>query len=240
MRLSSDTSSFMKSHALGLAVGFSIFAASSFAADLPANPKPAPLQTSAAAYNWTGAYVGVSLGSAANQSAFSPTPGVAFAEFHPNGNGPVYGAQIGYNYQYDRFVIGAEAAIAQTRVNGSALCAGIAGANCVADQTWLGSLRGKAGFALDRFLAYGVGGLAFSQYRFEQTTLLSQSWGSGARTGWTVGAGAEYALTDHVTVGAEYSYYNFGDKVGSGGQAPAQMRLKVDERAFVGKIDWKF
>jgi outer membrane immunogenic protein len=58
--------------------------------------------------------------------------------------------------------------------------------------TEVGSIRLRGGYALDRFLVFAAGGMGIED-----------------SIGWTVGGGAEYALSDHWTVGGEYLYHDF-------------------------------
>ena len=85
-------------------------------------------------------------------------------------------------------------------------------------QHWLGTLRARAGYAFYRALIFATGGVAFG--RATSTTnvsmvhgpnidLFSGSGGSHS-TGFVVGGGIEYALTDYLTAKAEYLYYNLG------------------------------
>lgn len=70
------------------------------------------------------------------------------------------GIHAGYNYQIQSFVIGAETDINWTSIKGDD-----GGAGGMLDQTklkWLGSLRGRLGYAWDRFLVFGTGGLEYA------------------------------------------------------------------------------
>jgi outer membrane immunogenic protein len=84
-----------------------------------------------------------------------------------------------------------------------------------------GSLRARAGFALlDRMMIYGTAGLAFANVENKYATTLPAGNIFGApagtssaafdetRWGWTVGAGAEYALMSNWTARFEYRYTN--------------------------------
>lgn len=102
--------------------------------------------------------------------------------------------------------------------------------------TWLGTVRSRLGFTpVDRLLVYGTGGLAFAQVKssnkygwreygywwctpecgqdgdFDRTGGFSGSK-SQMRWGWTLGAGAEYVITDRITVKGEYLYVDLGRK----------------------------
>jgi outer membrane immunogenic protein len=77
----------------------------------------------------------------------------------------------------------------------------------------LGSARAKAGFTSGRFALTANGGFAFndSKQRYRETDGTGQFYnGHGKRTGWVLGAEAAYALTQHVSLGLDYSHYQFG------------------------------
>jgi outer membrane protein OmpA-like peptidoglycan-associated protein len=73
------------------------------------------------------------------------------------------------------------------------------------------SLRGKAGFSFDRFLAYGTAGGALgdvsTRYSIGPFTWLPAR---GIRLGWTAGGGIDYAVTNNWEVGLEYRYTDLG------------------------------
>jgi hemoglobin/transferrin/lactoferrin receptor protein len=89
---------------------------------------------------------------------------------------------------------------------------------------WTSSLRGRVGYAFDRVFAYATGGLAFlnesevrSQYRavsgsVPSTQLIFREKASVTRSGWTVGAGVEYALNNNWSLKGEYAYDHFGNE----------------------------
>ena len=52
-------------------------------------------------------------------------------------------------------------------------------------------MRGRVGYALDRFLVYGTGGAAFGNVR---ANFPNDPVSSATKAGWTVGAGVEVAL----------------------------------------------
>ena len=63
-------------------------------------------------------------------------------------------------------------------------------------------MRGRLGYAYDRYLLYGTGGVAFGD--------IKNAGASTTRTGWTLGAGIEAALTTNVTGRVEYRYTDLG------------------------------
>ena len=72
----------------------------------------------------------------------------------------------------------------------------------------LGRARGRLGYALDRWLLYGAGGLAWSLGRFTQSS--GQPPTDDARfhfrPGWTAGAGVEFVFAPRWTTRLEYVY----------------------------------
>jgi len=72
---------------------------------------------------------------------------------------------------------------------------------------WNGTVRGRVGYAFDRFMIYGTGGLAVGNVEVDGPN----GSGDDTRTGWTAGAGVEAALTDNVIGRLEYRYTDLGD-----------------------------
>ncbi|GGF51264.1 TonB-dependent receptor [Azorhizobium oxalatiphilum] len=151
----------------------------------------------------------------------------------------MFGGQFGFNYQFDnRFVVGLEASYSRTYMEGSRdilASEGTLGANGYLASTthyefdWMATLRGRLGYSFDRLFVYASGGLAFlheEQTRDQYRSDSGDKWApygyatqpyfiesaKANRTGWTIGAGAEYALNDRWSVSADYAYARFGAK----------------------------
>jgi outer membrane autotransporter protein len=78
---------------------------------------------------------------------------------------------------------------------------------------WTSTVTGRVGAAFDRLLLYGKGGLALARDNSSLTDLAgSSSSTSLTRTGWTAGAGLEYALDGNWSAKIEYDYLGFGSK----------------------------
>jgi high affinity Mn2+ porin len=90
------------------------------------------------------------------------------------------------------------------------------GSNVAEKIDLVSALRGRLGYATDRWLLYGSGGFALSEQRFFE----SSAAGSDSdkilrfRTGWAVGAGAELAIAPNWTAKLEYVYDQFGSAGG--------------------------
>ena len=71
-------------------------------------------------------------------------------------------------------------------------------------------MRARIGYAFDRTLIFATGGVAFTQF---SASLSDENFVDADQnlTGWTIGAGAEYAFTNNWIGRVEYRYYDFSD-----------------------------
>jgi outer membrane immunogenic protein len=137
------------------------------------------------AYSWAGPYLGGNLGYAWGKVDNNPTKPSGFAG----------GVQAGYNWQTGPWVFGIEGDIQVTGANDTF-------APWKFSNPWFGTVRGRAGYALNNILFFGTGGLAFGELRGE-TFGLSETH---TNAGWTLGAGAEVGLTQNWSAKIEYLY----------------------------------
>jgi outer membrane immunogenic protein len=165
------------------------------------------------AFSWTGGYIGGQVGYLWGEGDFISEDGTT-AEVEPDGwLGGIY---VGYNYQLDNnLVIGGDADFAWTGADDRATAFDDGGTpigSVDSELEWEGAVRLRLGYAVDRFLPYIAGGVAFAQLSAEAIDD-SGSLGSDDDTGvgWTLGAGVEYAFTDNLVGRAEYRYTDFGD-----------------------------
>lgn len=202
------------------------------AADLPARKAaPAPL-LAAAPFSWSGFYAGLNAGfgvlerntafSAYNSGSGSGS-GVYAAGVTKNGRGVLGGAQVGYNQQFGSLVLGVEADIVGTSMKGTAThSAGFSSGSGSGTGTSvnsgtlsaLGTVRARAGVAVDKALFYVTGGLAYGRVRNSLTVDLDSDFYSFNQTkwkyGWAAGAGMEYAVNRNWSVKAEAIYFDLG------------------------------
>ncbi len=170
-------------------------------------------------YDWTGFYVGghvaYSLGRAdSTLSDAAPTPS-------SNSFGGLYGGlQAGYNYVLpSRLLLGIEADITFPYFfeNGTIFTGGTPQGTTVSDQIdYVATLRGRFGYAFDRWLIYGTAGLAWSQARFGETPGVAsgEDLVQLTRVGSAIGLGAELAIGPNWTARVEYLYDRFGSVAG--------------------------
>src|SRR5690348_8542618 len=128
---------------------------SASAADLPARmPAKAPAYVPPMAFSWTGFYLGLNGGYGFGRGEF--TGGLPSGGFDAGGG--LFGATIGYNWQTGPLVFGLEGDIDWSGMKGSGTC-GVATA-CDVRSDYLSTIRGRLGYAIDRWMPYITGGAA--------------------------------------------------------------------------------
>ncbi len=174
--------------------------------------------------------------------------------------GFVGGGQVGYAYQFSNdVVVGVEADIdastikARDTISGSAVTAanntGAVDATIGSQIDYIGTVRARLGMsALDgRVMPYITGGMAYGQVKssasfdtsgFTVGEIGGVSIPAGAaisqtatRVGWTLGAGADVALTDQLSLRAEYLYVDLGKS------RLADADFDVGDNNIVGTLD---
>ncbi len=141
-------------------------------------------------------------------------------------SGAVIGAQIGCDYQFaSNLVVGIEGAASGSTLKGSRV---VALPNSPPDTAlvrvktdFLPTLTARVGYAFDQWLFYAKGGAAWAANKYGVTGSFGFAGatvpgipfdfeGLSERTGWTVGAGVEWAFAHDWSARLEYDYYDFG------------------------------
>jgi outer membrane immunogenic protein len=197
------------------------FSGSAFAADMAVKAPPPP-PVVAPAYNWTGCYIGGSAGgtwgNAAIDSAFDP--GFPANHLHTDPNGFIGGGQIGCDYQNpSNWLIGLQGEFNLTSAHSNqTVYPPFPYRSETFDERmdWFASATARLGYVSGPWLFYGKGGAAWVRDNLNDSSELESSSfnfnGNTARSGWTVGAGFEYAIAPNWSTSFEYGYYNFGTK----------------------------
>jgi len=205
-------------------------AAPAFAADMPVKARPAPAV--AAVYSWTGFYLGVHGGIGfGNHDRSTGT-----FENEYDSDGLTFGGQAGYNYQMNNIVLGIEGDGAWTNIRGND--GNVGGTTDESKYKWLASVRGRLGLAWGRFMVYGTGGWAWTSVRHTNVGGVPTSSDHGL-DGWTAGGGAEAMLTDNLSFGFEYRYYDFG-RYTSAPTGLAQFTVDNTVQTFTGRLNYRF
>jgi outer membrane immunogenic protein len=197
------------------AVLASVWINSAAAADLPPAPQPVPAAMPPAympaSYNWSGFYIGGHLGGGFANSAWSDPFTGANNTF--NSLGFLGGGQLGFNAQWNALVLGLEGDFTWTGAGLKGHGTDSIGNSINTTVNWTSTVTGRIGAAFDSLLIYGKGGLALAQDQSSLTDLGgSTSSTTFLRTGWTVGGGLEYALSNHWSARIEYDYLSFGSQ----------------------------
>ena len=198
------------------------------AADLPVKAPPALV---VAAPLWTGFYAGLNLGYSWGKAESNTTlNGAPIFSDSLNVNGVIGGGQIGYNWQTGNVVLGLEADIQGSGQKGdktSSFSFVVPGVGTIletaayeAKLTYLGTVRGRLGYAFDSWLLYVTGGWAYGHETLNGSANVGVLNGPSAtaafnystnRSGWTIGGGVEMALNRNWSWKAEYLYVDLGD-----------------------------
>ncbi len=159
-------------------------------------PMPAPAPVSYGG-DWTGLYVGGSLGYA--------DVGDDAAVFADDFNGLTYGVHAGYDYDFGTFVLGGELELSGFDVTDS---------NTATSVDSVTRLKLRAGYDAGNFLPYLTAGVA-------QLNTSGAPLGDVDDTGAFYGLGMDYKMTDSIRVGGEILQHDFDDYTGSGINADA-------------------
>jgi outer membrane immunogenic protein len=175
------------------------------------------------ALDWSGFYAGMGLGLSKSDAEvdfsniqspvfFTAPQSVKLPVVAPNG-----GVRLGYNWQAGQFVYGLEADGEVLSLDATATGTSYTITNSL---NALLSLRARFGMTYDRVMVFGSVGAAAGASNFVSDVgngnFRSPATGHGIVTGYVVGLGAEYALTDTVRLTASAQYYALGSLHGTG------------------------
>ncbi len=163
-------------------------------------------------YDWSGAYIGIQAGGrwADEKTEAQGAHGRINTVSKPNGG--LIGGYLGYIYQMDSFLFGAEISAA---LNSVSYDWNMSFTDYHDKAKSLTSLNARFGYAIDRTLIYATGGWSRAKY---SRSMRPDNSGIGFvtydeslnRNGFNVGLGTEYAFTENIIARAEYRYFNFG------------------------------
>jgi outer membrane immunogenic protein len=213
------------------------FAQGALAADLGVRAAPVYVAPAVVAPTWTGIYLGFNGGwgwtNSNNSNLAFTSPAAAFLPFtvataNNNANSPVFGGQLGYNYQTGNWVWGIEGDVdgANIQANQNVFVPAIAGfpggsAFLNEKQNWLASIRGRIGYTWGPGMIYVTGGGAWTGIQVTGgATLLNGTTGTLAanstQSGYVVGAGYEWMIAPNWSLRGEYLYYGFTSSFNTG------------------------
>ena len=192
-------------------------------------------------YGWGNRNVNYAPNDPAAAGLFLPGSGAEPAATSFNSSGALGGVQLGYNWQFARtWLFGIETDLDWTGMKGSGSGSPVGNpliaVNADERIKWFGTVRARLGYLpADNFLTYVTGGFAYGRveysgsyvnnggsfggfdpsgfnYQCNVGTTCFAGQSSGIATGWTAGAGLEYAVWKNVTLKAEYLYVSLAGK----------------------------
>ncbi len=244
-------------------IAFALFASSSvlaltqvaFAADMPVKAPVYKAPMVAPVFSWTGFYIGGHVGGAWSTSTWE-TDATLVPLFDPvshDASSFIGGGQVGFRYQFaPNWVMGIEGRYSWTDLHNNELSqflvnAGFPNRFRETHVKDIYAITGELGYAWDRWLVYAKGGWAGS--RVDLSTRNANPGGasasvSGDATGFTVGAGVDYALWQNWNLGVEYAYYDLdmGNKptTQSNGNPANFNNFETKIHSLVARLNYKF
>lgn len=183
-----------------------------------------------ATYDWSGAYIGAQIGYGWADSTLNFNSGALDYVVPVDPDGFIGGVYGGYNFQFGNGVVaGIESDLLLSGI-GTDNVLGINGGTTDpsyrfgSDQKWNASLRARLGYGIGRVLPFVTAGVALASYEHFETRVLPFSE-KETYTGWTIGAGVDYAATDNLIVRFEYRHSDFGSNSFA---VPGWVNHKVD------------
>jgi outer membrane immunogenic protein len=237
----------MKKFLLGTAALMASLAGPAMAADMPARA-PAPMYRApppVAVFTWTGCYIGIEGGGAWGQSRHEWAGGWVTNTY--NVNGGLAGGTLGCNYQTGLLLFGVEGDMSWINKwgQGPELPPFSVTATASTRETWLGTVRGRLGFAPDdRWLVYVTGGYAVARVeaRVVDVPFAIDVTESKVRSGWTAGVGVEWVFWGNWSAKAEYLYVSL-ENTSYFNTSPiitARTGVPIDDHILRAGINYRF
>lgn len=169
-------------------------------------------------FDWTGFYLGINGGYSGGHMDIlvdSAVPSYDGLQIKLDPSGAVIGVTGGVNVQMQNIVFGIEGDLDWAGITGDADPLNFGGQDAILTGSIdrLGTIRGRVGVATGNLLLFATAGLAGGHVSGAVTNFPTDgntSTTDGMQYGYVVGAGAEAALTENLSVKAEYLYVDLG------------------------------
>jgi len=224
----------------------------SVAADLPARTYSKAPAVIAAAYDWSGFYIGINGGGGFSHKCWDLTNnGVAVVPLTPEGchdaSGATVGGQIGYRWQSASWVFGVEAQGNWADFRGDNISLVFTTSRNQSRIDAFGLFTGQVGYAWNNALFYVKGGAAVTadKYRiFDVPTGILTDTANETRWGGVIGVGFEYGIAPNLSVAFEYDHMFMGSRNVSfttfGGVFDGSDHIRQDVDLFTARFNYKF
>jgi outer membrane immunogenic protein len=214
--------------------------------------------TGSSTYNWSGFYAGVHAGLGSGNTNWSDTPATSAnidaaglgEKANTDMSGAFAGGQFGYNWQFkNNWVAGVEGSVSGSNIIGTSADQFNPGWTLRDRVAWVGTATARIGYAVNRVLLYGRGGLAVDGNSFGIENV-GTNLGSPGSTGlgWTAGAGVEWAIAPKLSMFVESDYYDLGGQTayfagnmyGPGANAPFSTKISQTIETLDFGVNYRF
>lgn len=170
--------------------------------------------------NWTGFYIGASVGGSSYAVDWHDATLPGGPTIIPLGDnkisGLIGGIHAGFNYQWQKVVFGAEVSGSLVSGDKTSVMTGNPALGVRHSLEQLSTMRVKLGYDVGPALVYVTGGLAHQKAEHSAIFLATGNpYGSGVYKdsdwGWVAGLGLAYAVTPRVSVRVEGLRHQFGE-----------------------------
>lgn len=116
-----------------------------------------------------------------------------------------FGGSIGYDHQFNQFVLGASVEGSLTNFRGIS-----SSGNYRQSSDWLSAATVRVGYDVGRFMPYLSAGVGFGNYEIENVS--NGSSDENTHVGYVLGAGIEANVTDQIIARVDYKHYEMGEE----------------------------
>lgn len=194
----------------------------------------AAMSGAAQAQDWSGLYVGGSIGSANRETEWNDLDndwggGIQAAD---DVDATAIGAHLGYNWQWGNWVVGAQGGISYADLSETEFV----NSDVDVDNSlsFIADIRANAGYAFGSILPYISVGAAYSdlEHSWHEIDDTDDSWEDFSNdTALVYGAGVQYAFAPKWSMGGEYLIYDF-DSETSTNPLGYDMEVETDVDVF--------
>lgn len=181
------------------------------------------------AFSWTGLHVGAHGVYAWDSVGFPISPAPPAGPPRPDLEGGGIGAQIGFDYQINSFVIGAVADLTFVNLEKTVRDGNYLTETAKIDR--FGTVRALLGYAHANWLFFGTIGLGWADVEYGATCPAAAAVPFGGcgqpgprsykdsltAVGWAYGGGVKYAINDQFSIGSEYIRLDLDDETFTNG-----------------------
>lgn len=220
-------------------------AASVSALALGALAAPAYAEEPAGDRDWTGFYVGGTLGITAAdldwEIDWTVDGGEGFSSGedsgHPSQSTAGVSVQAGYDHQLGPIVVGAQVDYAVTHFEEDSRSDGGDGADLRTEIHSLGTVRARVGYPIGDCLLFASGGLAFGDLKHTyDSDGPTDTTHAKDKLGWTAGGGVELAVAENVSLIAEGLYISFDEKSATAPGPLFDEHFEVETALLIGRV----